>query len=112
MVSRPACRALPIATMIGRPIGVLAGGELAILAGLHRTPPIGWKELLVIGCTTSIGLTSAFFMACTIFAIGPLCLQTKTGALLTSGGAILALVVAWSLGVGRFHAAVARKATL
>ena len=98
----PGMWALPIATLIGRPIGVLLGVEIAVLAGLHRTLHMGWKELVVIGCTASIGLAFALFAGTAMLPIGPLQLQIKTGALLTSAGAVWAVGAAWALGVGRF----------
>jgi Na+:H+ antiporter, NhaA family len=103
---------VPLAVIIGRPLGVLAGVELAVLAGLHRVPRVGWRELIVLSSAASIGLTFALFFTTTVLATGPLLEQTKTGSLLTAGGAIAALVAAWSLGVGRFgkaaHEASAR----
>jgi NhaA family Na+:H+ antiporter len=101
--------AVPLATLVGRPIGILAGAEAAVAAGLHRTPRVGWRELLVIGCAASIGLTVALFFATAVMSLGPLRLQLKTGALLTAGGAVLAFLVARLLGVGRFGAAAARE---
>ncbi len=99
--------AVPIATLVGRPIGILAGAEAAVAAGLHRTPRVGWKELLVIGCTASITLTVGLFFTTAVMSLGPLRLQLKTGALLTAAGAGLALLTARLLGVGRFRAAPA-----
>ena len=100
--------AVPVATLVGRPLGVLAGAEVAVAAGLHRTLRVGRRELLVIGCTASIGLSVGLFFATAVLSLGPLRLQTKTGALLTAAGAGLAFLAAWLLGVGRFHAATAR----
>jgi NhaA family Na+:H+ antiporter len=102
--------ALPVATMVGRPFGVLLGAGAGVSAGLHRTAHVGWKELLVIGCAASIGLTFALFLATAILPLGPLLLQMKTGALLTAGGAVLTFLTAWLLGVGRFRAAETEEA--
>lgn len=99
----PGMWALPIATVIGRPIGVLIFVELAVLAGLHRTLHVGWKELVVVGSITSIGLSFALFSGAALVPTGPLQLQLKTGALLTAIGAVSSIGVAWALGVGRFH---------
>ena len=95
--------ALPIGSLIGRPIGVLVAVELAVLAGLHRTAHLTWKDIVVIGCTASIGLSFALFSGSALLPTGVLQLQTKTGALLTSGGVLLAVGSAWILGVGRFQ---------
>jgi NhaA family Na+:H+ antiporter len=100
----PGMWALPVATLVGRPLGILVGAELAVAAGLHRTPRVGWKELLVVGCTASIGLAVALFFATAVMPLGPLLLQIKTGSLLTAAGAGLAFLAAWLLGVGRFAA--------
>jgi NhaA family Na+:H+ antiporter len=98
----PGMWALPIGSMIGRPIGVLIAVELAVLAGLHRTMHLTWRDIVVIGCTSSIGLGFALFSGSALLPLGVLQQQTKTGALLTVGGAVLALGAAWILGVGRF----------
>ena len=105
----PGMWAVPLATIVGRPIGILAGVEAAVAAGLHRTPRVGWKELLVIGWTASIGLTVALFFATAALPIGSLVLQMKTGALLTAAGAGFAFVAASVLGVGRFRATAPHK---
>ena len=103
----PGMWALPIAVLAGRPVGILLAVEAAVFAGLHRIPRVGWRELLVVGCAASVGLTVALFFATGVMPLGNLLLQLKTGALLTSAGAAVALLVAWSLGVGRFHVAAA-----
>jgi len=94
--------AVPVATIVGRPLGVVAATELAIAAGLKRIKGVGWRELLVIGCTTSVGLAVALFFATAAMPFGPLLLETKMGALLTVAGAGLAIGLASVLRVGRF----------
>ena len=94
--------AVPVATIVGRPLGVVAATELAIAAGLKRIKGVGWRELLVIGCTTSVGLAVALFFATAAMPIGPLLLETKMGALLTVAGAGIAIGLASVLRVGRF----------
>jgi NhaA family Na+:H+ antiporter len=90
--------ALPIAVIIGRPIGVLASTELGIACGLHRTQDVAWRQLLVIGLIASTGLTMALFFATTAFSTGPLLLQSETGALLAVAGVVLAGPIALALG--------------
>jgi NhaA family Na+:H+ antiporter len=99
----PGMWALPIATLIGRPIGVFAGAIIAARIGFHPTSRIGLRQLVVIGFVASTGLTMALFFASAVVATGPLQLQMRTGALLTAFDAPLACAVAWALGVGRFH---------
>src|SRR3984893_11444843 len=66
--------AIPIAAL-GRPVGVVAAAGLAIAAGLHLPRRVGWRELLVVGCTASIGLVFALFFATAVMPLGPLLLE-------------------------------------
>jgi Na+/H+ antiporter NhaA len=93
--------AIPIAA-IGRPIGIVAAAVVAIAAGLHLPQRIGWPELLVVGCTASIGLVFALFFATAVMPPGPILLEMKMGALITIAGGGLAFAVARLLRVGRF----------
>ena len=87
---------------LGRPIGILAAAGLGIAAGLHLPHRVGWRELVVVGCTASIGLVFALFFSAAVMSVGPLLLQMKTGALLTIMGGGLAFALASLLRVGRF----------
>ena len=98
--------AIPLAVIIGRPIGIVLATEIGVAAGLYRLARIGWKELVVVASTASIGLTFALFFATSALPTGSLLAQAKGGALLTSAGAIVALALAWLLGVGRFERVV------
>jgi NhaA family Na+:H+ antiporter len=93
--------AIPIAA-VGRPIGIVAAAGLAIAAGLHFPNRVGWRELVVVGCTASIGLVFALFFATAVMPLGPVLLEMKMGALVTIAGAGLAFGVARWLRVGRF----------
>jgi NhaA family Na+:H+ antiporter len=93
--------AIPIAAL-GRPIGVVAAAGVAIAAGLHLPHSVGWREILVIGCTASIGLVFALFFATAVMPLGPLLLEMKMGALVTILGGVLSFGVARLLRVGRF----------
>jgi NhaA family Na+:H+ antiporter len=92
---------IPLAAL-GRPIGIVAGAGVAIAAGLHLPHRVGWRELLVVGCTASIGLVFALFFATAVMPLGTLLLQMKLGALVTIAGAGVAFAVARLLRVGRF----------
>ncbi len=94
--------AMPVAVLLGRPIGVLAAASLAVGAGLHLPKNIGWREVTVISCLSTMGLAMALFFAAAVMPTGPLLQELKTGSLLTAAGAILALAVARILHVGRF----------
>jgi NhaA family Na+:H+ antiporter len=87
---------------LGRPIGIVAASGVGIGLGLRLPQRVGWRELVVVGCTASIGLVFALFFATAVMPTGPLLLEMKTGAILTVGGGGLAFAVAWLLHVGRF----------
>ena len=54
--------AIPLAAL-GRPIGIIVAAGVAIAAGLHLPLRVGWRELVVVGCTATIGLVFALFFA-------------------------------------------------
>lgn len=93
--------AIPIAAL-GRPVGIVAAVGAAIAAGLHLPQRVGWRELLVVGCTATIGLVFALFFATAMMPLGTLLLELKMGALVTIAGGGLAFAVARLLKVGRF----------
>jgi NhaA family Na+:H+ antiporter len=93
--------AIPMAAL-ARPFGIVAAAGMAIVAGLHLPQRVGWPELVVVGCTASIGLVFTLFFATAVMPLGPLLLQMKIGALLTIAGGGLAFAAAWVLRVGRF----------
>jgi NhaA family Na+:H+ antiporter len=107
----PGWRALPLAVIIGRPIGVLLGAIAGRAAGLHHTLRVGWKELFVIGCVASVGLTLALFFSTVIYPLGVLQLQLKCGALGTATGAVVAFLAALVFRVGRFKRGIPEHAT-
>jgi NhaA family Na+:H+ antiporter len=93
--------AIPIAAL-GRPFGIAAAVGIAIAAGLHLPLRVGWREVLVVGCTATIGLVFALFFAVAVMPLGALLLEMKMGALITIAGGGLAFAVARVLTVGRF----------
>jgi len=95
--------AIPIAAL-GRPFGILAATAVAIAAGLHLPLRVGWRELVVVGCTATIGLVFALFFATAVMPLGGILLEMKMGALVTIAGAALAFAAARVLRVGRFSA--------
>jgi NhaA family Na+:H+ antiporter len=93
--------AIPLAAL-GRPIGIVVAAGVAIAAGLHLPLRVGWRELVVVGCTATIGLVFALFFATAVMPLGILLLELKMGALVTIAGGALAFAVAFVLRVGRF----------
>jgi NhaA family Na+:H+ antiporter len=93
--------AIPVAAL-ARPVGIVAAAGLAIAAGLHLPHRVGWRDLVVVGCTATIGLVFALFFATAVMPLGPILLEMKMGALLTIAGSALAFAAARWLRVGRF----------
>jgi NhaA family Na+:H+ antiporter len=93
------------ASLVGRPAGILGATGLAIATGLHLPRAISWRTLVVIAFIVTPGLTFGVFLATTVFAQGPLLIETKIGAIATALGALFAIASAWLLRVGRFSLA-------
>jgi NhaA family Na+:H+ antiporter len=93
---------LPIATLVGKPIGLLAGAGLALALGLHLPHRIGWRELVVVGLISSVGFTVALFFAAVALGPGPVLSALRMGALVSVAGGLAAIGTARLLGVGRF----------
>jgi Na+:H+ antiporter, NhaA family len=93
--------AIPIAA-VARPIGIVAATGVALALGLHLPQRVGWRELVVVGCTASIGLVFALFFAGAVMPPGPVLLEMKMGALVTIFGSVLAFAAARTLRVGRY----------
>jgi NhaA family Na+:H+ antiporter len=93
---------LAIATVIGKPLGILAAVGVGVAAGLRLPQEVGWRELSVVGLATAIGFSVGLFFAAALFPGGQLRAETQMGVLLTLLGAPLAILAAKLLAVGRF----------
>jgi Na+:H+ antiporter, NhaA family len=93
---------LPIAVIGGRPLGILIGAGVALIAGLHLPKRVGWRELLVVGFTVAIGFSVGLFLCAALLPPGQLRAETSMGVLITMAGAPLAVLSARLLRVGRF----------
>jgi NhaA family Na+:H+ antiporter len=99
----PGTWALPLAALVGRPLGMMMAVSVALTgAGLHMPFRSRWRDLLVVGLITSTGFAFALFVATGILPVGALLTQTRMGALATVSGSVLALAAASILRVGRF----------
>jgi NhaA family Na+:H+ antiporter len=98
----PGTVGVAVATVTGRPLGILAAAGLALAAGLHLPPGVGWRELIVVGLATAIGFSVGLLFSTAVFPPGQLLSETQLGVLLSLAGAPLAIVAARLLGVGRF----------
>jgi NhaA family Na+:H+ antiporter len=90
------------AALVGRPVGILTAVALGLALGLRRPADLGWRELGVAALATTSGFTMALFVATGVFAIGPLLAEVKLGALCTTAGAVVTLLMARTLRVGAF----------
>ena len=88
--------------LVGRPVGILLAIALGLAAGLRLPHRLDWREVIVIAFAAASGFTFALFFAAAVVPVGPILIQTKTGALMTATGALLALAAARVLRVGRF----------
>jgi Na+:H+ antiporter, NhaA family len=93
---------LPIAVLVGKPLGVLAGAGVATVAGLHLPHRVRWRDLTVVGFIVAIGFSVGLFLCTALLAPGQLRNETSMGVLLSLAGVPLAVVSALVLGAGRF----------
>lgn len=98
----PGTVAVAVATVTGRPLGILAAAGVAIAVGLRLPQGVGWRELIVVGLATAIGFSVGLFFSAAMFPAGQLLSETQMGVLLSLAGAPLAIVAARLLRVGRF----------
>jgi Na+:H+ antiporter, NhaA family len=99
------------ATLAGRPAGMLIAVAGGLAAGLHLPARIGWRELVVVAFATSIGFAFSLLVSTHAFAIGPVLDEVKIGALLSLGGAAVALVLAVILRIGKLAPHVSHVST-
>jgi len=90
------------ATLGGRPLGIVLAVAAGCAAGLHLPARIRWRDVVVIAFAASIGFSFALLVATQAFGIGPVLVEVKIGALLSLSGAVVALILAAVLKVGRF----------
>jgi NhaA family Na+:H+ antiporter len=90
------------ASLVARPVGMLAAVAIAVAAGLELPRGVGWREMLVVAFAASPSFGFGVFFAASVFPGGPLLTETKMGAMGTAAGVLLALAVARVLRAGRF----------
>jgi NhaA family Na+:H+ antiporter len=93
---------LPLAVIIGKPIGLFVGLGVAIAIGLHLPRGVGWRELIVVGFASAIGFSVGLFFCAALLAAGQLRSEISMGALSTLVAAPLAILSARVLHIGRF----------
>ena len=93
---------VPIAALAGKPLGVLIGAGLALLAGLHLPHHVGWRDLFVTGLIAAMGFSIGLFFSAALLPPGQLRAEVSMGVLLSLLAAPLAIGFAVLLRVGRF----------
>ena len=93
---------VPIAVIIGKPLGVLIAAGVAVAAGLHLPHRIQWRELVVVGLCAAIGFSVGLFFCMALLPPGQLRSEISMGVLVSLAAAPLAILSAKLLRVGRF----------
>jgi NhaA family Na+:H+ antiporter len=99
----PGTLGVPIAVVVGKPLGILLATGVALAVGLHLPHRVGWRELIVVGFAATTGFCIGLFFCAAILPPGQLRAETSMGVLLSLAGAPLALASARLLRVGRFQ---------
>jgi Na+:H+ antiporter, NhaA family len=92
---------LPIAVIVGKPLGTLVGAGAALLIGLHLPPRLTWPDLAIGGLIIAVGFSVGLFFTSALLPPGQLRSEIYMGVLLTVAAAPLAVVAAKIMGVGR-----------
>jgi NhaA family Na+:H+ antiporter len=94
--------ALPLAVLIGKPIGVLIGAAAATIIGFSLPGRVGWRELVVGGLVMALGFSVGLLFSTALLPPGQLRSEISMGVLMSLAGAPLAVAAAKMLRVGRF----------
>ncbi len=98
----PGTWGLPIALIVGRPVGILLAVAIAAAVGLRLPDRVGWRELIVVGFTAAISFSIGLFICTALLPAGQLRAEVSMGVLLSLLGGPIALAAAKLLRVGRF----------
>jgi NhaA family Na+:H+ antiporter len=93
---------LPLAVLIGKPVGLLAGVALGTALGLHLPRGLHWRDLVPLGFISAAGFTMALFFATATVGAGQLLSELKMGAVLSIVSCVAATAAARVLRSGRF----------
>jgi Na+:H+ antiporter, NhaA family len=93
---------LPIAVIVGKPIGVLIASGAAVALGFHLPQRVGWRELIVGGFIAAVGFSFGLYFCAALLGVGQLRSETEMGVLLSLFAVPFAFIFARLLGVGRF----------
>lgn len=93
---------LPLAGLIGKPLGLFLGVTLGTALGLHLPRGVHWRDLLPLGFISATGFTMALFFATATIGPGQMLAELKMGALVSVGACIVGIFAARLLRAGRF----------
>jgi Na+:H+ antiporter, NhaA family len=93
---------LPLATLAGKPLGLLVGVALGTALGLHLPRDVRWRDMVPLGFISAAGFTMALFFATATIGPGQMLSELNMGAVLSVGSCIVAVGMARLLGAGRF----------
>ena len=93
---------LPLATLVGKPLGLLLGVALGVALGLHLPRGVRWRDVVPLGFISAAGFTMALFFAGATIGPGQMLSELSMGAILSVGSCIVAVGMAKLLGAGRF----------
>ena len=96
----PMTIAILFALVVGKTIGVLFFGALAVKLGFPLPTGMSYRDLTMAGFIAALGLTVALFVAGAAFSSGELLGQAKMGALLSGLVGVVAVLIARPLGFG------------
>jgi len=92
---------LPIAVIVGKPIGILVGAAAAMAIGLRMPAGLTWRALGVGGLIIAVGFSVGLFFTSALLPPGQLRSEMYMGVLLSLVAAPLAVVLAKAIGVGK-----------
>jgi NhaA family Na+:H+ antiporter len=98
---------LPVAVLIGKPLGLIAGVALGTALGLHLPRGVHWRDMIPLGLISATGFTMALFFATATIGPGQILSELKIGAVLSVGCCIVAVGAARLLRAGRFRSLMA-----
>jgi len=101
--------AILVASLAGKPVGMLLALVIAVAAGLRLPHQLGWRDIIVSAFISSMGFTFALFFATATFPVGPPRTEAKIGALFTIAAVLVAVGAAKLLDVGPFADAARRR---
>ena len=94
---------LPLAGLLGKPVGLLGGVALGTALGLHLPHGVHWRDLVPLGFISAAGFTMALFFATATIGPGQMLSELKMGAVVSIAACVVAIAAARALRAGRFR---------